>query len=191
MSKVSSSHDKKILAHLALVGDLEEDIEEMEVEVDTEVDHHQDLVVDTVEVLALEDLHTEADHLVDQEDMMAKAEKEDHHQVDTHLLVVMRAEVDIEVDHHQDLVVDTVEVLALEDQDIVVLRVEAMVVTRSVIVGLVDTVSHDPLSIVEMLDIMHTLSEENSSSLPKTIHPEYSGWIVFLMPSGISKTNYW
>ena len=49
MSRVSSSLDRRILVHLALAADQEEDIEEMEAEVveDTEVDRPQVLVVDT------------------------------------------------------------------------------------------------------------------------------------------------
>ena len=147
---------------------------EAEVVVDTEVDHHQVLVVDTEEDLALEDQEedTEVDHLdhlqVDQEDMMAKAEKVDHLQVDTHLLVVMTMEVvDTEVVRHQDLVVDT-RVDRAEGLDTEALRVEAMEVTHSVIADhLLDTASHDHLSLEEMHLTMHTLSEVNNSFIQK------------------------
>jgi hypothetical protein len=137
------------------VGGLEEDIEEMEV-VDIEVDQE---AVDTVGALALEDLDTEVDHQVDQEDMMVKLEKADQ-RVDTELLVVMTMEVvDTEVDLEE---ADIVEALALEDLDTEALRVEAMEDMHSVIADQVDIVSHDHLSTVEMLDIMHTHSEENN-----------------------------
>ncbi len=138
------------------------DVED-QAEADTVEDHHQVLVVDTVE-----------DHLLeDQEATMAKLEKVAHPLEDTHLLVVMTTEADTEVDRPQALVVDTVEDHLLddirvdkeEDRDIEALRVEAMVVTRSLIADLVDTVSHDHLSLVEMHLIMHTLSEENNSSI--------------------------
>jgi hypothetical protein len=165
MLKVSWSHDKKTLVHLALVGDLEADIVEMEV-VDTGVDHHQDLVVDTVEVLALEDLDIEVVHREVREDMMAKLVKEDQ-RVDIELLVVMIMEV-----------VDIVEVLALEGLDIEVLRVEVMEVIHLVIVDLVATVSQDHLSTVEIQDIMLTHREENNSSC-KISHIEESIWLIF------------
>jgi hypothetical protein len=65
-------------------------------------------------------------------------------------------------------VVDTVECLALEDLDTEVLRVEATEVTHSVIlVALLDTVSHDHLSLEEMHLTMHTLSEVNNSFIQK------------------------
>jgi hypothetical protein len=183
MSRVLSYHDKRILVHLALAEDQEEDIEEMEAEVveATVVDRHQVLVVDDiVEGLALEDqeVATEVAHLVDLEDTMVRAERVDRPQVDTHLLVVMimEAEVATEVVHHQVLVVDTVEDRVLEDQEevIVVLRVEATVVTHSVIVDhLLDTASHDHLSLEEMHLTMHTLSEVNSSFKQKELRKEF------------------
>ncbi len=172
MSRVSSSHDKRILVHLALAADQEEDIEEMEAEVveDTEVDHHQDLVVDTVEGRVLEDqeVATEVVHHQVLEDTMARAEKVVHHQEDTHLLVVMTTEAeDTEEVRHQVLVVD-IRVETVEDLDTVVLRVEATEVTHSVIADhLLDTASHDHLSLGETHLTMHTLSEVNSLFIPK------------------------
>ncbi len=172
MLRVSSSHDKRILVHLARAEDQEEDIEEMEAEVveDTEVDHHQVLVADTVEGLAQEDqedqeVDTEVDHhqvLEDQVDTMARAERVAHHQEDTHLLVVMTTEVeDTEVD----------QVVGL---DTVVLRVEATEVTHSVMLQhLLDTASHDHLRIVEMHLTMHILSEVNSSFIQKELLLEF------------------
>ena len=146
-----------------------------EVVEDTEVDHHQVLVEDTEEGLALEDqeVATEVDHLqvVHQEDLvdtMARAEKVDHRLVDTRLLVVMRAVAeDTAEDRHQVLVVD-IRVDRVADLDTVVLRVEATEVTHSVIVDhLLDTASHDHLSLEEMHLTMHTLSEVNNSFIQK------------------------
>ena len=144
---------------------------EAEVEEATEVDHHQDLVVDIVEGLVLVDQAeaTEVDHLqVVLADMMARAVRVDL-VVDTHLLVVMTMEVEeaTEVDHHQVLVVATrVDLEAA--LDIVVLRVEAMEVTHSVIaLALLDTASHDHLSLEEMHLTMHTLSEVNKPFITK------------------------
>ncbi len=160
---------------------------EAEVVEDTVVDHHQVLVVDTEEDLALVD--QEVDTVVDrhqvahQEDLvdtMVKAEKEVHRQEDTHLLVVMTTEVeDTEVAHHQDLVVDT-RVDKVVDLDTEVLRVEATEVTHSVIaLALLDTASHDHLSLEEMHLTMHTLSEVNNSFIQKRIRTEYSVRILF------------
>ena len=144
------------------------------VEADTEVDHHQVLVVDTVEGLALVDqeVDTVVDHLdhlrVDQVDTMARAERVDHRLEDTHLLVVMTTEVeDTEEVRHQVLVVDT-RVDRVVDLDTVVLRVEAMEVTHSVIADhLLDTASHDHLSLEEMHLTMHTHNEVNNPFIQK------------------------
>ena len=156
-----------------------------EVVEDTEVDHHQVLVEDTEEGLALEDqeVATEVDHLQvvhqeDLEDTMARAEKVDH-QEDTHLLVVMRAVVEDTVeDRHQVLVVD-IRVDRVADLDTVVLRVEATEVTHSVIVDhLLDTASHDHLSLEEMHLTMHTLSEVNNSFIQKKNSERSSFFVI-------------
>jgi hypothetical protein len=145
---------------------------EAEVVEDTEVDHHQVLVVDIAEGLALEDqeVATEVVHHQVLEDTMARVERVDHLQEDTHLLVVMTMVVeDTEVDHHQVLVVD-IRVDKAVDLDIVVLRVEATGVTHLVmLLALLDTASHDHLSLEEMHLTMHTLSEVNNSFKPKRI----------------------
>jgi hypothetical protein len=175
MSRVSWYLDKRILVHLARAADQEEDIEEMGAEVDIVVDHRQDQVEDTEEALALED---------QVEDTMVKAEKVDHHLVDTHLLVVMTMEVeDTEVDRPQVLVEDTEvdhhQVAHQEDLDTVVLRVEATEVTHSVIVDhLLDTASHDHLSLEEMHLTMHTHSEESSIFVHKK-NSERSSFLLF------------